>query len=689
MQTAKTLDWTQPVDCLPGVGSAINKCLEKLSIKTIKDLLFHFPHRYLDVSEVRLTKDLKLNETATVLGVVKKVEKRIFSKRKGLVEVIISDDSGYISAVFFNQLYMASAFSEGDWIALAGRVEHKYGRLQINNPLYDKLDSANAINTMGILPFHPATTGISTKQLRSLITRAEKHIPARELIPNYLIDELGFMPFAEALKQIHFPSSQASLEGARRRLIFQELFELSIAVLLKKKATGNLKSAPLKSHKLLSKVLELLPFKLTSDQEKVLGEIQSDLCTASPMNRLLQGEVGSGKTIIAFLSCLVSIESGFQACIMAPTEILARQHYQTIQPLAEKLGIKTAILTSSLNKQTREETLSDIAVGKTKLILGTHALIQDQVSFKSLALVVVDEQHRFGVEQRQTLHEKGLHTHTLVMTATPIPRSLALTLYGDLDVSTIKELPSGKKFAEKVTTVVCRPPKRKQAYEKIRREVAEGSQAYVICPLIDPSDKIEAKAVEEEIDNLKNSIFPDLRVTSIHGKLKSDEKERIMAEFSQGNIDILVATTLVEVGVDVANATVMLIENAERFGLAQLHQLRGRIGRGEKDGVCILFAELKTGESIKRMQAIRELKDGFALAEADLTIRGEGQIFGFKQAGLPDLKIASLIRDFDVLLQVRKEAKKLLETDPELLSNRALKEEVVEKYHQLLEVSGG
>jgi len=688
MQTVKTLNWTQPVGCLPGVGSAINKCLEKLGVKTIKDLLFHFPHRYLDVSKVCLINDLRLNEAATIIGTVKKVEKRFFSKHKGLVEVIISDKSGYISAVFFNQLYMASAFSEGDWVALAGKVEHKYGRLQINNPLYDKLDNSNSVHTMGILPFHPATTGISAKQLRSLIIKAVKYIPSKEVIPDIAAGR-SLMPFSEALKQIHFPKSQASLERARQRLIFQELFELSIAVLLKKKATGKFKAASLKTGKLLDQTRELLPFKLTSDQEKVLGEILGDLSLAAPMNRLLQGEVGSGKTIIAFLSCLVSIESGFQACLMAPTEILARQHYQKIQPLTEKLGIEAAILTSSLNKQTREKTLAGIASGQTKLVLGTHALIQAQVSFKSLALVVVDEQHRFGVEQRQILQQKGLHAHNLVMSATPIPRSLALTLYGDLDVSTIKELPSGRNFAEKVTTVVCRPPKRKQAYEKIRREVAEGSQAYIVCPLIDPSDKIEAKAVEEEIEKLEKIIFPDLKVASIHGKLKSEEKERIMAEFSAGTINILVATTLIEVGVDVANATVMLIENAERFGLAQLHQLRGRIGRGEKDGVCILFAELKTSESVKRMQAIRELKDGFSLAEADLTIRGEGQLFGFKQAGLPDLKIAGLIRDFDVLLQARKEAKRVLETDPELLSDVALKKVVEDKFRQLLEISGG
>lgn len=687
MQTVKTFDWLSAVELLPNIGPATKKSLQKLGIETIKDLLWHFPSRYLDTSRVCLIKDLKLNEVATVCGNVKKVSQKMFSRHKSLIEVIVGDKSGYISALFFNQPYMANNFEEGDYIALAGKVEFKYGRLQINNPLYDKLDKGETLHTMKILPFHPTTKGISTKQLRALIKKALTFLPKEDFIPTEIVARLSLIPLNKALKQIHFPDNDSILKRARKKLIFEEFFELQLAVLMKKEKLGYQPTFSLKNKELIEKAIKLLPFKLTTDQKKALDEILLDLAQEKPMSRLLQGEVGSGKTIVSFLSCLRAIENGYQACIMAPTEVLAQQHYRKIAPLAKSLDIQIELLTSSLEANLKSQSLENISQGGAKLIIGTHALIQEKVQFQSLALIVVDEQHRFGVEQRQALNKKGLQPHTLVMTATPIPRSLALTLYGDLDVSTIKELPAGKNFSEKVQTVVCGPNKREKAYEKIKLEVEKGRQAYIICPLIDQSDKIEAKAVEQEIKHLTEDIFPELKVESLHGKLSSEDKQNKMDKFAKDEVDILVATTLIEVGIDIPNATVMLIENADRFGLAQLHQLRGRIGRGEQDAICILFADLKTEDSVKRVKAIRELKDGFSLAEADLAIRGGGQIFGFKQAGLPDLKIASLTRDYEILLEARKQAQKLLSQNPRLNGLHGLREEVLIKYKKLLSVS--
>lgn len=683
----KANNWLQPVEYLPNVGITTKKALQKLGIETIKDLLYHFPNRYLDTSKICLIKDLKINEIASVCGTVKKISNKIYGRRKSLVEIVVGDKTGYISAVFFNQSFMAKNFQEGDNVALAGKVEFKYGRLQINSPLYDKLDKGQALNTMKILPFHPLTYGLSTKQVRMLVHQALPYLSNEDYLTTELTESLQLIPQKNALHEIHFPTENNLLEQAKKRLIFDEFLELQLAVLMKKQMAGQNSTHQLKEGKLINKALDKLPFNLTDDQRQVLEEILDDFSSERPMNRLLQGEVGSGKTVVSFLSALRAIENGYQACIMAPTEILARQHFNKILSFSEGLGIKVALMVSSLNSKLKEQTLKEVANGEIDLVVGTHAVIQDKVEFKYLAFVVVDEQHRFGVEQRRSLNKKGLQPHTLVMTATPIPRSLALTLYGDLDVSTIKELPAGKDFGDKVKTVVCGSSKRTDAYEKIRREVAKGRQAFIICPLIDLSDKVEARAVEQEITHLQNNIFSDLKVESIHGKLKSEEKELLMAKFEKKQIDILVSTTLIEVGIDIPNATVMLIENADRFGLAQLHQLRGRVGRGSEDGLCILFADLKTAESIKRMKAIRELKDGFSLAEADLKIRGEGQIFGLKQAGLPDLKIASLIRDFELLREARRQAKKLLRKDPTLKNYAALKNEVYEKFTKLLSAS--
>ena len=689
LEKSSVKNWTLATDNLPHVGPSIKKTLLKLYIATIKDLVHHFPIRYLDTSNISKIKALMINEVATVVGEVKQVTKKMFGRRKSMVEIVISDKSGYISAIFFNQPFMASSFEEGDEVAFAGKAEYKYGRLQMNNPLYDKMDKGQALNTMGILPFHSTTAGIATKKMRSLIYSALDHVSNEETLPKTIIDEIGFMSISQALKQIHFPENNENLQKARQRLIFQEFFELQLAVFLKRKKIEDFSAKTLNKRELVDEAIKKLEFELTGDQKKTLKEILADTESSTPMNRLLLGEVGSGKTIVSFLSSLAAIESSHQAVIMAPTEILAQQHYKKIKPLADDLGVKLVLLSSSVSEKDKNKIFEEISKGEAQLVIGTHSVIQDNLKFRSLALVVVDEQHRFGVEQRQALSEKGYRPHTLVMTATPIPRSLALTLYGDLDVSTIKELPSGKDFSQKVKTLVCGPGKRKEAYEKIRREVAKGRQAYIVCPLVDQSDKIEAKAVEDEISHLKKDIFPELKVESIHGKLKAAEKESIMKGFTENKINVLVATSLIEVGIDIPNATVMLIENADRFGLAQLHQLRGRIGRGEHDAVCILFAALKTDDSIKRMKAIRELTDGFSLAEADLKIRGEGQIFGLRQAGLADLKIASLIEHFDVLQLAREHAKKTLESDDDLRDTPVLKAIVEEKYSKLLKVSSG
>ncbi len=670
------------------VGPAIMNHLKRLGIETVGDLLYHFPHRYIDLSKMRKIGELRVGENVTVIGEVRGV--KIWRGRKGtrVINVSIFDGTGYIAGTWFNQDFIAKRLREGMQVTFSGKVAYKYRQLQIENPFYDVLSekSSEPVHSGRIVPIHPATQNLTTNTIRRIVKNAlDEYGNVEETLPGEIIKTYKLLSRAKALKDIHFPSSRELLLQARARFIFEELFLMQLGLAARKKRVEiQIKGIEhRRDGDLVRAFYETLPFKLTSDQQKVIDEIQTDMEKSKPMNRLLQGEVGSGKTVVALVSLLTAVQSGYQAAMMAPTEVLAGQHYLKTKEVLERLGVTVALLTGSLSLKEREKISGDIKDGNIDIVIGTHAIIQESVDFARLGMVVIDEQHRFGVMQRINLKEKGYYPDVLVMSATPIPRTLSLTLYGDLDVSIIKELPGGRKIGGHVDTVLFDRKSRELAYEKIRIEIAKGRQAYVVCPLIEESDKLEdVKAVMEEAERLKTEVFPDLRVGIIHGRMKAGEKENVMKQFSKCELDVLISTTVIEVGIDVPNATVMLVEDADRFGLAQLHQLRGRIGRGEHKSYCILFADPTTEEGDKRMNAILKIKDGFELAEADLQIRGEGQLFGTRQSGLPDLKLAKLTRDIEVLAEARKAAFNIIDKDPYLAapSYRQLRQEVKDKF---------
>ncbi|MBE0447910.1 MAG: ATP-dependent DNA helicase RecG [Actinobacteria bacterium] len=662
-----------PVSKVKLVGASTAAHLKRLGIETVGDLIFHFPHRYLDLSRIRKIIDLRIGDSVTVLGEVRQVKKWRGRTGTRIINVSIFDGTGYITGVWFNQDFIANRLKEGMRVTLSGKVVYKFRQLQIDNPLYDVLSEKHEepIHSGRIIPVHPATQNLTTNMIRRIMKNAlDEYGEIFDPLPPALLKERNLISKPLALKEIHFPTSRELLLRARSRFIFEELFLMQLGLATRKRrmetqAKGIVHRG---DGELVRRLYESLPFELTADQKRAIGEIQTDMERSKPMNRLLQGEVGSGKTIIALVTLLTAVQSGYQAAMMAPTEVLAAQHYQKLKDTVERLGVSMALLTGALTQKERVKLLDDIKVGNTDLVLGTHAIIQESVDFKKLGVTIVDEQHRFGVRQRINLREKGYHPDTLIMSATPIPRTLSLTLYGDLDVSIIKELPGGRKVGEHIETILCKSDNRDWAYQKIRSEVKRGRQAYIVCPLIEESDRLQAKAVMEEANRLRNEVFPDLKVGLLHGKLKLSEKEMVMRQFNNAEFDILISTTVIEVGIDVPNATVILIEDADRFGLAQLHQLRGRIGRGGHKSYCILFAEPATDEGKQRMDAICSIKDGFQLAEADLQIRGEGQLFGTRQSGLPDLKLAKLTRDIEVLADARREAFRIVDHDPYLSS---------------------
>ncbi|MFZ3062254.1 MAG: ATP-dependent DNA helicase RecG [Actinomycetota bacterium] len=684
-----------------GVGPKLALTLNKLGIETAEDLLYYFPRRYLDRSKLLPISGVKEGEEVTVVGVVNEVRKsRSPRRRVRILSVGIFDGTGYLYGVWFNQDFHAQRLREGVEVVFSGKVTFSYGQLQMINPSYDILGEADAISrdtvhTARIIPIYPATSTLSSNMIRRLTKNLLDSQPEiSDPLPATLRDKYGYFPLQTALYQAHFPDDDISTKRARERLVFDELFTLELGLVLRKRRLE--KDERGIQHKtaglLLDKFFEKLPFSLTESQKRVIREIQEDMARQSPMHRLLQGEVGSGKTVVAVAALLTTVSNGYQGAIMAPTEVLAEQHLLKIGDILPR-GVRVALLTGSTPPKLAEELKVRIKRGEIDIAIGTHALIQEGVKFEKLGLAVVDEQHRFGVRQRINLREKGPASDgtgpassgaselpdVLVMTATPIPRTIALTLYGDLDISVLDELPAGRKEIE---TIVAYQRHRDDAYDLIRQQVRMGRQAYIVCPLIDESDKLQVKAAVKEAERLKEEVFPDLRVALLHGQMKSAEKEKIMADFRRGDLDILITTTVIEVGIDVPNVTVMLIEDADRFGLSQLHQLRGRIGRGEHKSFCILFADPTTEEAKERMRAIANSKDGFALAEEDLRIRGEGQLFGPRQSGLPDLKIAKLLRDMPVLVKAREEAFRIIEKDPLLRApeNSLLLEEVRKKF---------
>ncbi|MDD5448129.1 MAG: ATP-dependent DNA helicase RecG [Actinomycetota bacterium] len=673
-----------PVTSLWGVGTAYAAKLSSVGIETIADLLFYFPRKYLDRSNVVHIGEVKVGEEVTVIGRVSKVESRRTKTHKSILTVTIFDETGYLDGVWFNQDYLKEKFREGMEVAFSGKVEARYGGPQIINPSFDITSEgreSDPLHTQIIVPIYPLTSGITSAGLRKNVKRALAVVKdVEDPLPEGIRERFKLMPFAQSLRQIHFPDSPSSLKKALYRARFEEVFVLEVGLALMKKkhemsSKGITHSPP---GKLISRFLESLPFELTKSQRRVWEEISADMQRGVAMNRLLQGEVGSGKTVVAVMALLLAVEGGYQGAIMAPTEVLAQQHFRRVSEMLSGMPVRVELVTGG----TPREILDEIKHGEVEIVIGTHALIQRNVHFKKLGVAVVDEQHRFGVSQRVELGSKGVSPDMLYMSATPIPRTLALTLYGNLDMSVISELPPGRKG---VVTVVADEGEREGVLAMVAREIREGKQAFVICPLIEESEKLEAAAAKEEADKLK-AIFPNFSIGLLHGQMKSEQKAEVMKGFEAGEIDILISTVVVEVGVDIPNASVMIVENADRFGLAGLHQLRGRIGRGKERGIFVLFSNPTTDEAKARMEAIKRYSDGFSLAEADLRIRGEGSIFGTRQSGMPDLKLTRVPRSFDLIKVAREAAFTLVDDDPFLSrkEHEGLREEVSRRFGESL-----
>ena len=673
----------QPVTALKGIGPKIAQQLERLGAPTIGDLLYVFPRRYDDYTLMKPIGQLKYGEQVTIVGTIWETRTRRMRNNQVLVQSIISDGTGKVQATWFNQKWLADKLRAGMQVVISGKVDQFLGRFVFNSPEWEPLE-LEPLRTRRIVPVYPLTQGLNSNKMRDIMRVAVYEWGGRvpDPLPESICRRLDLYLLPEALLQIHFPDGREELHQARRRLTFDELFLLQLGMQAHRHEWRSQPgiSLPLEPATLV-RFRNAFPFELTEAQRRVIREIADDVARDVPMNRLLQGDVGSGKTIVAAAAMLIAAKAGAQAALMAPTEILAEQHYRSLRDILEPLDVSVRLLTGSTPAAEKEQIYADLASGKAQIAIGTHALIQAGVTFNRLALAVVDEQHRFGVDQRQALRDKGAITeqgqpnpHVLVMSATPIPRTLALSLYGDLDVSILDEMPPGR---QEIKTRWLQTRDRERAYTFISRQAENGRQAYVIYPLVEESDKIDAKAAVDEYERLQKEVFPDLNVGLVHGRLKSDEKEAVMRAFHDGVIDILVATSVIEVGVDVPNSTVMLVEGANRFGLAQLHQFRGRVGRGQYQSYCLVIADNETGDAEERLSALEQTNDGFVLAEKDLEIRGPGEFFGRRQSGLPELRLASLL-DMNMLALARAEAEKMFAVDPNLEQpeHRLLKERV-------------
>ena len=704
------MNFNTPITQIKKIGPAYAKRLNRLDIKTVADLLFHFPHRYQDFSKITPIGNVGLDDTVTVVGKILDIQNsKTPRKQMNITEAIIEDSSGAIKAVWFNQPFLMNSLRPELNISLSGKTTFSNDALFLSNPSYE-LTGANTGNntdalrhTGRVIPVYPETAGVSSRWLRYII---KPLLPLAQKIPEYLPPQIlarnNIPPLPNALTSIHFPNTLEEAENARKRIAFGELFLVQL-VALKEKMNVKKESAPQIEFDLsLAKdFVDSLPFKLTDSQRSVSWEILQDLAKPHPMNRLLEGDVGSGKTVVAALAAIQTIKAGYQVAFMVPTEILADQHFKGLVKFLEKYDVTIAILTRSAHKKTsqkikyepfkisKQRVAKETLEGKIDLVIGTHSLIQETVRFKNLGLIIIDEQHRFGVRQRMALARGNIQNsmqksagrdprasrnanipHLLSMTATPIPRTLSLTLFGDLDLSIIKQMPIGRK---EIITKIVAPAARNQAYAFVKNQILKGRQAFVICPLVEESEKFDAKAATKEQERLQTKIFPDLRIALLHGRMKGKEKDKIMQAFKDRESDILVSTSVVEVGIDVQNATVMLIEGAERFGLAQLHQFRGRVGRGEHQSYCFLFAKSSSKTTRQRLKALITAKNSFELAENDLKIRGPGDFIGSRQSGMPDLAMASL-SDLEFVKTVRNEVEDMLIKDPELEKNDLLRQ---------------
>jgi ATP-dependent DNA helicase RecG len=681
---APASDLDASITAVKGIGPGLSAKFIKMGVKTVRDLLYFFPHRHLDYSKLKSIAQLAEGEEQTIIANVWQAQETRPGGRRS-AEAIVGDETGNIRAVWFNQPYMAKTLTTNSKVILSGKVSAYHGRLMFASPDWEIMEGQDLVHTARLVPVYPLTQGLRPRQVRRVMKDFIDLWAGRinDFLPAPLRQRLNYLELSEAIRQAHYPDDEAKKDKARIRLAFDELFLLQLGVMRKKRdwqesrpgSPFDIKQA------ILDKFLNSLPFKLTAAQDKVLGEITADLTRSLPMCRLLQGEVGSGKTVVALAALLLAAANGFQGAFMAPTEILAEQHFATISGLLAKIGreesdenglvkcyyglgehpVKIALLIGDIKQAGKRALQKQIAAGEVDIVIGTHAIVQKGVDFNKLGLAVVDEQHRFGVEQRSALREKGFNPHMLVMTATPIPRTLALTLYGDLDLSVINELPPGR---QTIKTKWLRPDQRESAYAFVRKQVAAGRQVFILCPLIEESDAIMAQAAVAEYERLLRDVFPDLKLGLLHGRLASKEKDAVMESFRAGEMNILVSTPVIEVGIDIPNATVMLIESADRFGLSQLHQFRGRVGRGKEQSYCMLMAENPSEVARQRMDIIENTQDGFKLAEEDLKMRGPGEFFGTRQSGLPDLRMAK-ISDVALLETARNEAVKLFRDDPE------------------------
>ncbi|MEX6586888.1 ATP-dependent DNA helicase RecG [Paraclostridium bifermentans] len=669
-----------------GIGPKRANKLSKLGIFTVSDLLFYFPRQYEDRNNLRKIFELKDEEKVTIRAIVSSIETS--NVRKGLVitKVGVRDETGFARLVFFNQEYISSTLKKGDTVFVFGKVKKTSYGIEMSSCEVEQM-SNNPKSTCGIMPIYPLTYGLTNKELINIVKTvfSNEQIYIKEYLPNKIIQKYKLCSIDFAVKNIHSPTNKESLKVALYRLVFEEFLMLQLGLFLFKNGVTEKSGVKFEKEQNLVKILNSLPFKLTNAQNRALNEIIDDMNCEKVMNRLVQGDVGSGKTVVALLALANCVLNGYQGALMAPTEILAEQHFISLNETLSPFGINVGLLVGSLTKKQKENVLQRVKDNEIDILIGTHALIEDKVEFNNLGIVITDEQHRFGVRQRNKLSEKGYNPDILVMTATPIPRTLALILYGDLDISIIDELPPGR---QPIETLAVYKDKREKAYNSlVRSEVQKGRQVYIVCPLVEESEAIEAKAAVDLVEELKSEFFSDLRLGLLHGKMKPSEKDETMKKFKNKELDILVSTTVIEVGVNVPNATLMIIENAERFGLAQLHQLRGRVGRGSHKSYCILIYSSKSEVCSQRMSIMEETTDGFKISEKDLEIRGPGEFFGTRQHGLPELKVANIFKHMKILKIAQQEARYIISEDPKLnnYENEKIKKEILKKFENRLE----
>ena len=676
----------ESIQYVKGIGPKKAEKLNKLGIYTIKDLLYYFPRQFEDRSVIKKIAQLEDEEKVTVKALITNIESYTPKKGMTITRIDVKDDTGFAKLTFFNREYIKNTFRVGDSILAFGKVKKNGRFVELNSCELEYL-STSPKNIGKLMPVYPLSYGITNKDIMNTVRMVfeNKDIKIPEYMPEYLLKKYRLCGIDYAIKNIHFPKDKESLKVALYRLIFEELLVLQLGLFMYKGGNSNEKGILFKRDQRLDEVIESLPFSLTRAQNRALNEIIDDMCSEKVMNRLVQGDVGSGKTVVALLALAECVFNGYQGALMAPTEILAQQHYESFTETFEDIGINVELLTGSVTKKQKEGILQRARDGEIDILIGTHALIEDNVEFKNIGLVITDEQHRFGVRQRGKLSSKGTSPDILVMTATPIPRTLALILYGDLDISIIDELPPGR---QPIETIAVEKKKRDKVYNSlVRREVDKGRQVYIVCPLVEESESLDITSATETAEEIKRDFFPDLRVGLLHGKMKPSEKDAIMTAFKNHELDILVSTTVIEVGVNVPNSTLMIIENAERFGLAQLHQLRGRVGRGKHQSYCVLIYGSNSEVCRKRMGIMEETNDGFKISEKDLEIRGPGEFFGTMQHGVPELKVANLFKHMKILKTVQQEARIIIGEDPTLdfKEYRGLKREIESKFKDKIE----